>query len=488
MRFCGECGTQLGENDNFCGECGAKVEREQSINKNVVYESPKNQTPKFRMTKKNKIIIGTISAVVGAVVILALVANTLTSKEKVISQFKEALETKNVSKITKFLVSSDTELKIDESTVKPLMDYIDKNPSWIEDTIKSLESQSKMENDKRILDSLLNGLDYNEITLKNNGKKFLFFNSYSFEIKPYYINVRATLKDTKIMVNDKEVCTVDSENFSKKLGPYLPGIYTVKGVYKGKYTDLEKKEEIELQNNIFSGNTKSVYLSFNEKYVKPQCDFKDAKLFANGKDTGMTVKEAQKFGPIDDSVKLQAVMDFPWGTSKSKEVSIGDSLWGVNLELSLSDDVKDAIMNTINQFDKSWIEAATSRDVSKIKCVSDKMLEHEKEYIDDMIKYKRYFKGKIIKIIYDLDSFKILNNDGKYSVSVTNSEYYDSAEYYENQNDVQTSLRTNRWKYTLVFDEQNGKWLIDSASRTYFMNDENIKEFIMDSENQENIL
>jgi len=134
-------------------------------------------------------------------------------------------------------------------------------------------------------------------------------------------------------------------------------------------------------------------------------------------------------------------------------------------------------VETINQFVLSWVQATIERDPSKLVNVTNNRLASETKTLEDMKRSDKFYRGKLVKIVYDLDSINIVQKDGKYYATVDNSQFHEGTFYYKNGTNV-ISPNNPIWRHSLVYDDTNNKWLVDSYSSLSFANfTKNTKEF-----------
>lgn len=498
MNFCESCGNKLNPGEEFCSGCGKKAienaETEESINGESNY-SRANQTNYSTSTlssnlkvnwNKRKIIVLAIAMVLIIAIIGAVSGQSLTNKDKIIKDFVQAVTKKNAKKMAGLLVSSDPRIKVDENSLKPLLDYAENNPSWLQSVISGadieLETIKKQKNEDNI-EAFNSGLiNDGDLKLKKDGKAFLFFDRYVFEVKPYFINISTNLKGSEIFINDVSVGISDKENFTKQFGPYLPGTYKLRSTYRGEYASLEGSDEISIVDSNGYGFSEDrvvdVSLSINAIYTDITCNFPDAKLFVNGKETGVYARDAKHFGPVDDNVKIRAQKEFPWGNMSSEEVSVGNKRYHKLHIPGVDEGIKNNLMEALNKYNQSSISAIIERDPSKYVNVTAEKLKSLANGIDDMKRNDRCYKGKLLKIVYSLDSMQVEQKDGKYYASVTAMESYDGAYYYKNDKNVNTRQSNPIWGYSLEYDEKNKEWLVNGADTLWYADfSKNIKEF-----------
>lgn len=516
MKFCTKCGAQIEEGKKFCSKCGQEVLIQsspaktapteiilqgQGLSNNITTQEKQVHIQKVsnKSTKTRKLV----AVILGIVLVLAIfsynIGASLLSRNKVVEKFNQALASKNSSQLAKYIVSSDIKQKIDAKVISGLLNYIDENPSYINEITKSIEKQSLnialppslksssknlFINDKSDINDT-----YDLFTLKKQGKTWLFYDKYVFELKSIYVTVQTNYKDTQIFIDDNLVCTADKPDYEKEIGPYIPGLYKIKAILKGEHVTLEKSVDLDLVR--IDMTNKNQVIKFVELYLdgyklSVDSDYKDAKLFVNGKDTGLLIKDAKDFGPVskDGSVKLSAQKDFPWGVIKSEEITL-DGDRSVFLKLTVvNDDVTNTLMDTINTFSKSWVKATQLRNASKLVNVSENKKKKIAEDIEAAIANKDLFIGNITKSVFDLDNVYVYQKDNNYYAEITVNESYNASDTIS-----QTNIYDIAKKYTLIYDETSKKWLIDDEEQLYYFNPSNKREFIfINVENDKNIV
>lgn len=104
--FCGECGAKNKKTDTFCSECGAPLEQEV---KKETGTTNKTVTPRQPMSKKNKIIIAIVAAVVIVLGIGYKVGDNLTSPRKIAEDYIKATINNDGEKLYKYIeIEGDT--------------------------------------------------------------------------------------------------------------------------------------------------------------------------------------------------------------------------------------------------------------------------------------------------------------------------------------------------------------------------------------------
>jgi uncharacterized membrane protein YvbJ len=496
MKFCKECGHQLNDEALFCPECGTANHalaanqtqagaQQAAAGTDPKYGSevsnkPAAMKPKssFKLSKGAK-IWGSVILVIALLLFGSYkVGDSLTAKDKVIDSFKQAVAEKDKATLMELISSSDPRLVVNEDRIDSFLKYMDKNPSYfsrlmdsINDQSKTLDQLEKRKDDKALKEYHYTGDSF--VALKKQGKKWLIYDNYTFEVKPYFISVHTNFKGAKIFMDEKEIDTANSEEFSKEYGPFMPGVYKFKAAFEGKYTTLEEELEIE----VFEDDYADVDLYLYGEYVTPNANYSDAKLYINGQDSGQLVGDAVDIGPmeLDGSVKMMAVKTLPWGEVRSEEAAVTEHYVDLYVE-PLNDTVKDELMAAINDFNKGWSDAYNNLDASLMTSLTESQREYYASDIEYMADYGLYYKGDFNKSIFDLDSFELYEYEGQYEAYLDATVMYNSAWYYEGE-DSELIVEENILNYYLVYDEITGQWLVSYTSDVGYMDTSNIKEF-----------
>lgn len=477
MRFCKECGAALKENVEFCKECGTPVKKGASA-QTIPQTTAVTKKPLSKKTKK--LIIAGVAAV--AVLFGGYkLGESLTSKEKKIEKLQTALIEKNEEDLAKILVSTDKRLDVDKDSIQGLMKLINENPDNVTTIIETLTEQAEyydlddqtMTADKSYRDTLLSKGLFN---LKKNGKTFLY-DKYEITIRPVYVSISTNYKDTELKIDGENVATSDSDNYSKKIGPYLPGYYNVKATLDNDYVkNITSEQEIIItpeDDQYFD-----VYLDADTVTIDSDLRGQDisAKVLINGEETDINPFVEEEFGPIliDGSLKMQVKAEMPWGQIKSTEIPIDDNYISVDFE---SDETfQKNIIDTVVLSAKEWSTAYTSGDVSKMTTYTKSKNEELKEQIEEAKEYGNFYKGSYLGTTIDLESLNLYKEDDYWKAEVSVQEKYNSDSYYEGES-PELEDEENNLDYYLVYDEESKKWLIDdSYSSWYFDGDEEVYE------------
>ncbi|MDQ0229292.1 zinc ribbon domain-containing protein [Metabacillus malikii] len=478
MLFCKECGAQLKEGAAFCPSCGTNVKTHESER---IDQTRQQIAPAKKMSKKKKLVIAGISAAVVILFGAYKVGEHFTDKNRKIENFEMALIEGNTENVAKLLNTNDPQLKISETTVKGFVDYYKKHPNEVNELINNLQDQStyidnntnkKSTSSFFSEDDLKNGV----VNLKKDGKTWLFYDNYTLEVEEVYVSISTNYKNTQLSIAGKEIGKADKKNFEQTYGPFLPGIYKVEAKLKTDFVDLKKKREVTL---IDVGSKVNIDMYLEGEEVTVDMESFDptikAELFIDGKDVKINPNENPTFGPVltDGSMKLNVEATLPWGKVKTNEIPISSS--EVEINLGQSKDLQETIFNQVVSYSKEALEAYTSGSADKVTTATNRNKEDILERIEYLQYREEYYKGQYLGTTFAIDSLNVEYNGEQWEAEVEVLQTYNEAEYYEGETPQLEKNEVNR-VYTLVYNEENKKWLIETMDYSYGYGTDNVKE------------
>ena len=268
--FCGECGAKNKKNDAFCSECGAPLEHEdekQVVTTNVVKKS------KQPMSKKNKIIIGVIAAMVLLLGIGYKIGSDITNPKAVAKNYIQATIDKDGDKLYKYLELDGDKTFVTKKIFKSLLKNSDIESSNVENyKITEVEYgdgklSAKVKFTYTIKGSSSEKTDTVNLT-KQKDKKFLFFDNWkiadmtaeNLTMKDYTIKVAkgATVTYAGVKLTDKYL---NKDESTSKLDVYvLPLVFTTETKLKTVLSNGLEIEETVTPSKYYSTHT----VSFDE--------------------------------------------------------------------------------------------------------------------------------------------------------------------------------------------------------------------------------
>lgn len=266
---------------NFCKKCGNKLVNGSCPNCSTAYNSNTNK-------KKSKFIMVLILIaliIVGALFIYG--KSVSKTQPEIAAEFSNAISTQNSDKLQQILYCDNQNLQINKTNANVLIDYLIKNPSVF----------------SKINDDFKSGnytTDNYPLSIKEVSKSFLFFPVYKVVVKPTFINVKSNFKNYKVKILDK---TYDNLNETSEIGPLMPGNYNIMAELSNSY--LHKSEVTDI--STFDDNCPEINIFEDLKTIDIDSDIPDADLYVNNKNTGIKVKDAKNFGPLEENSVIYAV-------------------------------------------------------------------------------------------------------------------------------------------------------------------------------------
>lgn len=474
MAFCKECGHALSENATFCKECGTRIGGTTSSGSQVTVPLQRStgpvspSVPARPMSKRTKWTLISAGALIVVLIAGYKTGEYMLSKDRLVSRFESALQAKDSKKVASLLTSNDKQLVINETSVKNLMSYLAKHPDKQSQLIEDLKSQAKQPDD---------GYASGTIKLEKEGKKLLIYNNYELDVTPAYLKLGTNYKGVSLLVDGKEVTKSDQEYYEKTVGPYVPGTYKLEARLKTDFVDLVKAEEVDL---FGSGRDYSENLELQGEQVSISMGLGSGsglkgKLYINGKDVGLDPFQQSSFGPVmtDGSVKMAVEGEYPWGKMRTDEVAINGN--DVALNLAANAEFQTGLMNIITKHAPERLKAYTTGNASGFTGVTENYKSNENSRIQYNKESGYYYKGKYLGTRFDLDSFGLYYENGRWHASVLVQGKYNEDTFYAGEIPVLED-NTHEEHFILVYDEARKTWLIDVEEETYNYSDNRVKE------------
>lgn len=363
--YCENCGEKR-EPGNFCQTCGHPYDKkDENFTKGTVESAvsqPKKQlSPKQR---KNYIILG-----ITFVILIALgigsykFAENYYSKANQIERYREALMSTDAEKIANSVKSTDKQFKISKNEIKIYSDYLKENKAYLSNLSDNLASANASEND---------------IYLRKNGKYFFLFDKYDLILQPVYFNVETNVNGMSLTVNGtSEEKVSNRDDYTWKLGPLVPGAYSIKGTfdYNGEETSIEQMVEQIDREEITGKNTRNISFEVTKIKVDFLSSIKDGELLVDGtsvamlQDTGKTPLEMiwrdhavlQVKQTVGELTLLSEPLDFYEEYYLADDYSSGNSDYLIpSHEFSVSSNISEGTVYLNNQvignLTDSWLE------------------------------------------------------------------------------------------------------------------------------------
>jgi uncharacterized membrane protein YvbJ len=295
-----------------------------------------------------------------SLIVFFFMSTMMVLQEKTLLTFQEALINKDVDQLQALLSSEDQNFIITTENVERFLTYLD---SFKKDKESLLESIKLGQN--------------HELLSINTQKKWMFFEDYVFQVKPFFIEftIDEFVKEIEIV----GVETLQAEGLEKiRSGPLMPGTYDIVAThhmgYVPDYTSNNKIAAIP----AIANEERVIRSGIGTKYIVFRAyNALGGTVFINGKETQLIIDndEQKIYGvPTDGSITLSVKKKFPWGEFTTEEVVVSGKETFVHLD-STNEEVTKQVLAVANEFAASWVEAFNKQDPSLLKHVTPEMRE-----------------------------------------------------------------------------------------------------------------
>lgn len=226
--FCPNCGQRVTATDAFCENCGFDLKAfrnqdsqqpqsaaDQAQPKSTPAQPTPSAAPTAHRTQSKRPMPKWAWITIGAVVVLAIGGYAYGQHYyQPANQLDRAITALKTGKgLAKQVTSTDPSLKITAESVKPMATYFKNNRK----SLAGLASDLKTSNT-----SSQYGVQF-----VRTGKAWLFFDKYQLQVASVYADLTTNHKNVTLAVNGKQVAKTTAGSFSHKIGPYVPGTYTL---------------------------------------------------------------------------------------------------------------------------------------------------------------------------------------------------------------------------------------------------------------------
>ncbi|WP_234123698.1 TcaA 3rd/4th domain-containing protein [Clostridium hydrogenum] len=406
-----------------------------------------------KISLKQKKIYGTIATVILIGIILLSIGANMTSKGHVSEKLIQAIKENNYAEMSKYIVASNPNLKVDKNNIKVYADFLNANPSYKSQVISSINEEGNG-----------NSSSFDNIKLITSGRKFLFFTNNVYQLQTYFIKVKTPYKNTKVALNKQNIYTSSEDNEEKECGPYLPGKYKMNFEIQTSYADVDSKQDVILDPQNTSITEVNVEPEIDNEKVSYPYDCDDAEIFVNGKDTKTTVKDSDNIIPLpwNGKYSIQLEDKFPWGKMKSSKLMLkAGSDDGLNFDKN-NDELIKLIKPVLSNFLKSYESGNKALDSSKFENVTDRYKGDLSNDIDQYKSSNQSFSGTIKSIIVDPSSLELNKIEDNYTLNVNVTFNADLSI------GATKCFDENSYGIVLTYDTSQNKWLVDGMESNYF--------------------
>lgn len=462
---CRHCDHKVGRQKKFCPECGNNLLEEQ---KEIKKKKPLRKKFIFLLS------IG-ILIIVSAVVFYSIGKNKFTPENK-LAAFQEAVKNNDVNELVELITPYKNSFEITTDNTAILLDYLNNNPQKYDQLIENLNQQLKSIESSKENTTINDDDTYATIRLTKKGKEWLLFDGYELAVIPAYIELSANQENIDFFVDNKKIATSSKEGAQEKLGPFMPGLHTVKGTYHNSYISSNKEEKKELFNTNEQTFKHNFEFDLSEVSVKMYVEG-DYQLYINNKKTDITLEKGeQTIGtfPLDGSVKIHAEKEYPWGTAKSQVVTVDSNRLFLEDIYVLTEEQQNNLMKQLNKTISQYYTSLSKKDASLLKeGVSENLIKQVKKDIRAIKEKKPNYTGELLKAVYDRTSFSHTTiNEGldAYTLSIeAELTFHEPIRYFDwLTGDLDKNNYMRPTALSAFYNEDKKKWILDQFEMDYF--------------------
>lgn len=317
VQFCPNCGHQVTATQDFCPNCGynlaeyrqgssadTTVPTKQATSGKKASRRKKKQRTKKQKRRRRLIWLAAILVIMigGTIAYGANYYSKASTLNRVVSSVK-----KNRVGVHKYFFTKDPTLKVNDQTLQPLIKYFHNNP----EDLAAFKVQMKT----------LGTYNDERVAFKQNGHHYLIFPKYEVQVKPVYVTLSVNKKNAKLQEDGQLITTSTKPNFTKKIGPLVPGTYDLASSAKinGHKLSNDNKYHLNTNGQVIPLTLKTVSFTVNG----PQ----GTTVLINSKDQGKIGADgtlAFKDFPWTQSIKVQGLYQAGKDSIYSQSRVVGD--------------------------------------------------------------------------------------------------------------------------------------------------------------------
>ncbi|UTE77446.1 hypothetical protein M1J35_01100 [Rossellomorea sp. KS-H15a] len=369
----------------------------------------------------------------------------------------EAVKNKDAATLGSLIEGNDPEKKLNL-----LLTDLHKDPATLAKLYKNVSDQAKRFAAKEKNDPVPPFLFQLK---KSPDKKWGLIDQYTFTLNPITLTLQ-TDPDAQLFVNNVEI--PESGTDLRLVDDLLPGEITVKAV---KASDSGNDFETSETFPLWETNSTPIPLQFQKQYVTVSSDRSEVDLYVNGEMYGTIDQTGMEIGPFapGDTITISGVYHSPWGDVESEEFEVGASETVELLFPPPVETIRDEVINSVKNFNESYIESITDLDSSVLRNVEGAKLQETIGIINDLRQRNVTYGGYIEELIFDGESFTFDEEGAKASISV--AEHYASS--WNDPTDEEAAIfkdKTYYFTYYCEFDSDTDEWMVvDSKEHNELM-------------------
>ena len=281
MKYCEECGEKLEANSKFCEKCGKKVDNSSNTVESSKHTSKSviKKTPRKPLTKKQKLVIGSIAAIAVLAFAGYKIGENVYSEENQRAKIIKTVSSGDSEQLADIITTMDPNFEVTAENLEPFVTYLDDNPKYLSELINGLET---------------NGA-YDSLYIRKNGSRLFLYDNYDITLSPVYAQIYTNAEGVTISSNDSDLVTSDSDDFTQEIGPFAPGTYhlTAKGEIAGNSLSVARDEVL-----LYPDSYYDIDLSLQGMEFDVYSDLTDATVYLDGKEIGKLDEGVANIGPL----------------------------------------------------------------------------------------------------------------------------------------------------------------------------------------------
>lgn len=378
MRYCKNCGHEIKDGQKVCTQCGTPVDQHQHPSRASQHN---NHSPRKPMSHLAWVIIALLIAIAIIAVIIFFVGKTQMSVTKKADSVASAIKNDNADQLKNNVTSDGKPLTKEEAKAfLNLMNESELNNKMANQVKDKAKSMQDNHHDSGLVE--YNGEKVMDI--KQEGRKWLFFKDYKFDIPRYniYVDSMSDIDELKF-TRDGKTHTVGDNG---KVGDFPLGYYELKATKTENGKDYKGQLQVFSSQHTKQANPNFKQIKFYVNIDNSDINESDTTLYINNEKHEMDSSEEYGPYPPDEKVEVYAVADVEGKnfTSDKEIVKIsGDGDSTENVDLSFDDN---AISKHIEAKDKE-----SSKDDD-----DDSSSSHDEVTRDNVIDKVESFEGHLL--------------------------------------------------------------------------------------------
>ncbi|MGY4688544.1 zinc ribbon domain-containing protein [Salibacterium sp. K-3] len=457
MKYCPSCGTEAKQEAAFCPSCGTPFSTK-TLEKKSLKEKWKE------LSKVYQLSIISAAGVLIIVVVFIQLGHMLSSPERTVSAFEEALEEQNAERLTEMVIAEDEQMEVKTEDIESILAYLEERPSASKEIISSLESEaSDFQKEDQAAAAVMEADGSLFSLMKEEGT---WFDNYKVQMPSYYIEISTNMEGAELLVDGESAGIIKGETENIEYGPVPPGNFEVSAVYEGKYANLEKVEKLSTMNREERTLSQDVVLEGGETIITSEDIWKETEsvspvLKVNGDPVETDESLEKEIFPVslDGSNTASMEAEFPWGKMESDPVPMEERRTEVTLEpidATTKKELAGQAYDVIPAFEK----AAAEESMENMEHLSDAAISDMKEDFNDSITVKSI---DIDSFSYD-QTYRYIENDKGEAALAGNFEMKYERTYERHDNEYDSS-ETDYYTMYYVYDEESDTWEIDEFTK-----------------------